>query len=156
MGIQEAPTTELKEGSGPPPRGYHMHTRDLRPLYSPLHLNSTGSSSLTSWLWGLFSNLGNVVSLWLSMGTFLVATLPVVSWLPRPDRLVGRVSGGAAAGPSISSLEGQGVPGTGALGSSWTFAACRVMVLEVFCRTGALWPFLRESPSGSSSDSLGS
>ena len=99
--------------------------------------------------------MGNVESLQLSMGIFLVATLFTTSWVPRPDSLVGRVAAGGAAGLCLSSLEGSREPETSALGASWTFVACRVMVLEVFCRMGVLRVFLGESPDGSSLDSLG-
>lgn len=64
------------------------------------------------------------------------------------------MAGGDTAGLSFSSPEHERVPDTGALGSGWTFAACRVMVLEVFCRTGLLRPFLGGSPDGSGWDSL--
>lgn len=87
------------------------------------------------------------------MGIFLVATLLTTSWLPRPECLVGRVAGGGAAGLSPSSPEGERAPEASALGSGWTFAACRVMVLEVFCRMGLLRAFLGGSPDGSSLDS---
>lgn len=133
--------------------GLSVGTSGLKQLYSPSHLNLTGWSSLTSWLWGLLSNLGNVVSPWPSVGTFLVATWPTVSWLPRPHCPAWRAAGGRAAGFSLSSLEGDGAPETGTLGASCTFAACRVMVLEVFCRTGVLRAFPGESPAGSGSDS---
>lgn len=89
------------------------------------------------------------------MGVFLVATLFTTSWVPRPDGLVGRAAGGGAAGLSLSSPESSRGPEAGALGSSRTFVACRVMVLEVFCRVGVLGVFLGESPDGSSLDSLG-
>lgn len=88
------------------------------------------------------------------MGIFLVATLLTTSWLLRPDCLVGRVAGGGAAGFSLFSPEGEKGPETGALGSGWTFVACRVMVLEVFCRTGVLRAFRDESSNRSSLDSL--
>lgn len=88
------------------------------------------------------------------MGIFLVATLFTTSWLPRPDCRAGKVAVGGAAGLSLSSPGDQRALETGALGSGWTFAACRVMVLEVFCRTGLLRAFLGGSPGGSSLDSL--
>lgn len=63
------------------------------------------------------------------------------------------MAGGDAAGLSLSSPEDEGAPETSALGSGWTFAACRVMVLEVFCRTGLLRAFLGGSPDDSGWDS---
>lgn len=88
------------------------------------------------------------------MGIFLEATLFTTSWVPRTDCLVGRVAAGEAAGLSLASPEGRRVPGSGALGSGWTLVACRVMVLEVFCRMGVLRAFLGESPGSSSLGSL--
>lgn len=94
-------------------------------------------------------------SILLSMGIFLDATLFTTSWVPRPDGLVGRAAAGGAAGLSLSSPEGRRVPGAGALGSGWTLVACRVMVLEAFCRTGVLSAFPGKSPGRSGVGSLG-
>lgn len=113
-----------------PSSGCILATSNLRVqvIYSPSHLNFTGWSSMTSWFWGLLSNLGNVDSLWLSVGEFLgTIFLPRASWLPRPGCWEGRVAGQRAAGLFLSSSAG-GV--LGALASGWTLVACRVMVLE--------------------------